>query len=118
AFGRGTITFLYPSNRKGLAFIRRYEEEQLLCGANRARFVQYVELDLSEFKGMVAMELFGRTPFPPIGELPYLLTLGPHSFYWFALQRPRTETVPTAATDEARLRLAVTGSWQGVFEGD
>src|SRR5437867_2734375 len=117
AFGRGTISFLYPNNRKVLAFVRRHGDEQLLVVANLSRFVQYVELDLSAFKGMVAMEPFGRTPFPPIGDLPYLLTVGPHSFYWFALQRPRTEPVP-AVTDEARRRLAVTGSWERVFEGE
>src|SRR4029077_19380159 len=118
AFGRGTITFLYPSNRKGLAFIRRYEEEQLLCGANRARCVQYVELDLSAFKGMVAVELFGRTPFPPIGDLPYLLTLGPHSFYWFALEPSRGEPARVSAAEEAKPpRIQVSGPWEKVFEG-
>src|SRR5262245_1547080 len=85
AFGRGTIEFLRPDNPRILAFVRRYGEERILVVANLSRFVQYVQLDLSEFKGMVPQELFGRTPFPPIGELPYLLTLGPHSFYWFAL---------------------------------
>jgi maltose alpha-D-glucosyltransferase / alpha-amylase len=118
AFGRGTINFLYPRNRTVLAFIRRHGEERLLVVANLSRFVQYVELDLSAFKGMVAVELFGRTAFPPIGELPYLLTLGPHSFYWFALERPRTEEIPVRATEEARPpRLQVKGRWENVFEG-
>jgi len=119
AFGRGTISFLYPNNRKVLAFIRRHGGEQLLVVANLSRFVQYVELDLSAFKGMVAVELFGRTPFPPIGDLPYLLTLGPHSFYWFALERPRTELTAAGGTDDARPpRLGVKGPWQNVFEGE
>ncbi len=118
AFGRGTISFLYPSNRKVLAFVRRHGEEQLLVVANLSRFVQYVELDLSAFRGMVALELFGRTPFPPIGDLPYLLTLGPHSFYWFALERPRSEET-MRATEEARPpRLKVEGAWQNALEGE
>ena len=56
--------------------------------ANLSRFAQFVELDLSEFEGLVPVELFGRTAFPPIGELPYFLTLGPHGFYWFSLEEP------------------------------
>ena len=85
AFGRGSIEFLRPDNPKILAFVRRHEGEVILVVANLSRFVQFVELNLGEFKGQVPYELFGRTPFPPIGELPYLLTLGPHGFYWFAL---------------------------------
>src|SRR3989454_9003324 len=88
AFGRGTISFLNPGNRKVLAFIRRHGGEQLLVVANLSRFVQYVELDLSAFKGMVAVELFGRRAFPPIGDLPYLLTLRPHMFDWFSIEPP------------------------------
>ena len=42
------------------------------CCASRtsSRTAQPVELDLSQFKGRVPVELIGRTPFPPIGELP------------------------------------------------
>jgi maltose alpha-D-glucosyltransferase/alpha-amylase len=25
-------------------------------------------------------------PFPPIGELPYFVTLAPYGFFWFELQ--------------------------------
>jgi len=84
-FGRGTIEFLHPDNAKVLAFLRRGEGETILVVANLSRFAQYVELDLREYEGRVPVELFGRTQFPEIGELPYLLTLGPHTFYWFAL---------------------------------
>ncbi|HEV2440055.1 MAG TPA: maltose alpha-D-glucosyltransferase [bacterium] len=89
AFGRGTLEFLQPDNRKVLAFLRRYGDEQLLIVANLSRFVQYVELPLQAWHGMVPVEVFGHTPFPAIGELPYLLTLGPHTFYWFALEQPK-----------------------------
>ncbi|HJU12503.1 MAG TPA: maltose alpha-D-glucosyltransferase, partial [Candidatus Binataceae bacterium] len=87
AFGRGSIEFLSPDNPRVLAFIRSYGDEQILVVANLSRFVQYVELDLSRFKGCAPIELFGRTQFPRIGELPYLLTLGPHMFDWFSIER-------------------------------
>ncbi|GAC1598702.1 MAG: maltose alpha-D-glucosyltransferase [Myxococcales bacterium] len=90
AFGRGSIEFLNPENAKVLAFIRQYEGETVLVVANLARAVQYVELNLAKFKGRVPIELFGRTEFPPIGELPYLLTLGGHAFYWFSIEEPRS----------------------------
>ncbi|HEX9015881.1 MAG TPA: maltose alpha-D-glucosyltransferase [Chloroflexota bacterium] len=116
AFGRGSLEFLYPENRKILAFIRRLGDETILVVANLSRFVQYVELNLAEFKEMVPVELFGQTDFPPIGDLPYLLTLGPHSFYWFALmtQRVATSQAPTTPV-EARAKLpllSVAGSWE------
>ncbi len=85
AFGRGTLEFLRPGNRKIIAYIRRYEDEILLCVANLKRSAQAVELDLSRYKGLVPVELMGRSSFPPIGDLPYLLTLAGHGFYWFEL---------------------------------
>jgi maltose alpha-D-glucosyltransferase / alpha-amylase len=88
AFGRGTIEFLQPANQKILVYVREYEDEQLLIVNNLSRFSQPVELDLSRFRGYVPVELFGETTFPSIGELPYFLTLGPHAFYWFRLERP------------------------------
>jgi len=90
AFGRGSMEILHPENRKVLAFVRRYEDQRVLVVANLSRFVQYVELDLREFQGLVPVEMFGSNEFPPIGDLPYLLTLGPHNFYWFTLEEPRT----------------------------
>jgi len=88
AFGRGTLMFLNADNRRVLAYIRAYEEEVIFCVVNLSRFVQPTQLDLSAFDGWQPIELIGETPFPPIGELPYFLTLGPHSFYWFRLERP------------------------------
>ncbi|MBX3221379.1 MAG: maltose alpha-D-glucosyltransferase [Labilithrix sp.] len=93
AFGRGSVEFLHPSNPRVLAFVRRYEEgdrkECVLVVANLSRHVQFVELDLSSMHGAVPVELMGRTRFPPVGELPYMLTLGGHDFYWFNLEAPR-----------------------------
>jgi maltose alpha-D-glucosyltransferase/alpha-amylase len=85
AFGRGKLTFLKAGNRKILAYLREYGDEVILCVANVGRSAQPVELQLERFKGRVPVELLGRTAFPPIGELPYLLTLPAHGFYWFRL---------------------------------
>ncbi|MFW5876280.1 MAG: maltose alpha-D-glucosyltransferase [Myxococcota bacterium] len=111
--GRGSIHFLHPDNSKVLAFIRHRREERILCVFNLSRFAQYVELDLREFDGMVPLELFGLTEFPPIGELPYLLTLGPHAFYWFELTQPR----PHEVEHEVRPTLEVSTSWTNVLRG-
>ena len=84
-FGRGTLQFLSPGNRKILAYVREFQQEAILCVVNLARSAQPVELDLSRYKGRVPVEMMGRTSFPPIGDLPYLLTLPGHGFYWFLL---------------------------------
>ena len=86
AFGRGTLEFLYPDNRKVLAFLREYEDETILVVVNLSRLVQYIDLDLTRFKGSIPTELFGRIEFPIIDDRPMFLTLGPHAFYWFELQ--------------------------------
>jgi maltose alpha-D-glucosyltransferase / alpha-amylase len=85
AFGRGKLRFVRPGNRKILAYLREYQGEIILCVANLSRSSQPVELHLAEFKTRIPVELIGNTTFPPIGELPYLLTLPPYAFYWFAL---------------------------------
>ena len=87
AFGRGTLDFLDPANRKVLAYLRRYERDVILCVANLSRSVQPVHLDLSAFAGAVPVEMMGYTDFPPVGADPYFLTLGPYDFYWFELQQ-------------------------------
>jgi len=84
-FGRGRLAFLKPGNRKVLAYLRELGDEAVLCVANLARSAQPVELDLRRYRGRVPVEMLGRTAFPPIGELPYLLTLPAHGFYWFRL---------------------------------
>jgi maltose alpha-D-glucosyltransferase/alpha-amylase len=85
AFGRGTLEFLHPGNRKVLAYLREYEDESILCVANLSRSAQPVELDLARFRGRVPVELLGNSSFPPLGDLPYFLTLPGYSFYWFRL---------------------------------
>jgi len=85
AFGRGDLRFLTPGNRKILAYLRCHEEETIFCVANLSHSPQPVELDLSAFSGRVPVELTASSVFPPIGELPYLLTLQPYGFYVFRL---------------------------------
>jgi maltose alpha-D-glucosyltransferase/alpha-amylase len=90
-FGLGDYHVLRPENPKIFAHIRSFSEDIVLCVHNLARTAQAVELDLSAFAGRVPVELLGNTEFPRIGELPYLLTLGPRGFFWFQLQDPADE---------------------------
>ena len=90
-FGLGSYEPVRPTNKRIFAHIRRYEREVLLCVHNLARSAQAVELDLSEFEGSHPEEMLGRSRFPRIGELPYLLTLGPRGFYWFRLVEEEDE---------------------------
>ncbi|MBW4517494.1 MAG: maltose alpha-D-glucosyltransferase [Timaviella obliquedivisa GSE-PSE-MK23-08B] len=114
AFGRGTFEVLSPENRKVLAFTRTYDGEHILVVANLSRFVQAVELDLSAFQGMMPIEIFGRTEFPPIADTPYFLSLGPHSFLWFTLQiQPSTALLPKAPAQLPT--LTVSGHWQDIY---
>ena len=119
AFGRGTLELLRPENRKILAFVRRYESEQILVIANLSRFLQTVELDLSQWKGMVPMELFGSTELPTIGDAPYFLTLGPHSFFWFSLQ-PKASPMVSGdgqVTPATLPEIKITAGWDSVLVG-
>jgi maltose alpha-D-glucosyltransferase/alpha-amylase len=85
-FGRGTLEFFEPANKKILTYLRRYEGDQVLCVANLSRFPQPVELDLSSVAGMTPVEMLGYTEFPQIDANPYRLSLGPYGFLWFELQ--------------------------------
>ncbi len=88
AFGRGTIEFLSPENRKILVYLREYGDETILCAFNLSSGAEPAELDLTRFAGRVPVEMWSDRRFPTIGELPYLLTFAPHTFYWFRLARP------------------------------
>ena len=86
-FGRGSIEFLRPSNHRVLAYVRQLDDQKILIVNNLSSSAQAVELDLREFKGSIPIEMSGRNLFPRIGDLPYLLTLGPYQSYWFRLRR-------------------------------
>jgi len=116
AFSRGSLEFLRPSNRKVLAFYRRYQDETILVVANLSRLPQHAELDLSSNKGQTPVEIFGRTKFPIITDQPYVITLGALGFYWFSIEaRPTQESTLTPA-QEAELPLLAVESFEKVFE--
>src|ERR1700733_3575023 len=115
-FGRGTIEFLSPTNRKVLAYLRRHADEQVLCVANLSRFAQPVDLDLSKLEGMIPVEMIGYVEFPPINSHPYRLTLAPYSFLWLELQRtPEQAEIGTSAEEHGLLE--VNAGWESLFQG-
>jgi maltose alpha-D-glucosyltransferase/alpha-amylase len=116
ALSRGTLRFLYPANRKVLAYLREHDGEVLLCVANMSRAPQAVELDLSEFKGATPVELSAGSVFPQVGGLPYLLTLPGHGFYWFQLEKTAAEERfgPTPAPE--LFTLVLTGKPENLLE--
>jgi maltose alpha-D-glucosyltransferase/alpha-amylase len=122
-FGRGTIDFLGPQNRKVLVYVRSFQDETVLCVANLSRTVQPVELDLSRFRGMIPVEMLGLTEFPRIGELPYFLTVGPYAFYWFRLVQSapaitaRTAPETSTAVPQAPA-LLVGAAWDTLLDGN
>jgi len=126
AFGRGTMTFIRPANRAVLAYVRQYKDEVILCVANLSRSAQATELDLSAFKESIPLEMLGRTRFPAIGELPYMVTLAPYGFYWFDLQERDKSVAPAPRTMQEFETLVVPlgSTWvslartRGIFEHD
>jgi maltose alpha-D-glucosyltransferase/alpha-amylase len=86
-FGRGSIQFLYPANHRVLAYVREYGKDSILVVNNLSNSAQAVELDLRKYKSNILIEMFGKNIFPRIGDLPYLLTLGPYQFYWFRVRK-------------------------------
>ncbi|MBN2428926.1 MAG: maltose alpha-D-glucosyltransferase [Deltaproteobacteria bacterium] len=117
AFGQGSIEFLLPENNKILAFIRSKEEQKVLVVANLSRFSQYVHLDLSAYKGMRLVEVFGGTDFPMIQDCPYFLSLSPHSFYWFVLETPAADVLKLQANHVAEHldAISIRGDWTQIF---
>jgi maltose alpha-D-glucosyltransferase/alpha-amylase len=90
-FGRGTLQFLRPTNESVLAHVRSYEGETVLAVHNLSSAAQPVELDLRRWAGSTPVEMLGESRFPPIGELPYFISLAPYGYYWFRLQPPSTD---------------------------
>ena len=117
ALSRGSIEFLYPENSKVLAFLRCHQEECMLVVNNLSRFVQYVDLDLSAMKGLVPVEMFAQTAFPAIGEHPYMLTLGPHSTYWFSLEEPPPAEIQLTPREAQIPKFTLIGPSEELFRG-
>ena len=126
AFGRGTMTFVRSSNHSVIAYLRLHENEVILCVANLSRAAQASELDLSQWKGRSLFEMLGRTTFPDVGELPYLITLGPYGFYWFELkEKPVSPNVAPVIVPDFQTLVIPAGSTlaslartKAVFERD
>jgi maltose alpha-D-glucosyltransferase/alpha-amylase len=114
-FGRGTLEFLNPANRKVLAYLRRDDEQKVLCVANLSRFAQPVDLDLPELEGAIPVEMLGYVDFPPIGKQPYRLTLGPYGFFWLELHG-ESKAVDAKGMQSGSLPL-VADSWEQLLEG-
>jgi maltose alpha-D-glucosyltransferase/alpha-amylase len=115
-FGRGSIEFLDPGNRKVLAYLRREGDEQVLCVANLSRFAQPVDLDLSKLEGMLPIEMLGYVEFPAITQQPYRLTLAPYAFLWLELHpKPEASNVSVDLVENPPLSFA--GNWENIFEG-
>jgi maltose alpha-D-glucosyltransferase/alpha-amylase len=117
-FGRGSLAFLYPENRKVVAYVREYEGTVVLCVANLARTPQAVGLDLSRFAGRVPLEMIGWSPFPPIVDDRYVLTLPGHAFFWFFLAASAPESRETAVRAPAQLpeftTLVLPAGWRSL----
>ncbi|HMJ63061.1 MAG TPA: alpha-glucosidase C-terminal domain-containing protein, partial [Bryobacteraceae bacterium] len=116
-FGRGTLEFLNPSNRKILAYLRKYEGDQVLCVANLSRFAQPVDLDLHALEGMVPVEMLGYVEFPQITRQPYRLTLAPYGFFWLELHKATEPVSEIPREDLTESRLNLRNGWAPLFEG-
>jgi maltose alpha-D-glucosyltransferase/alpha-amylase len=120
-FGRGTLEFLSPENRKVLAYIRQYDgagmSEAILCVANLSRFAQPVSLDLSRFAGMIPVEMLGYVSFPPLSTQPYPLTLAPYSFLWFELHPVPEAPQPVAVQGNVPAIELLSQNIEGLFSG-
>jgi maltose alpha-D-glucosyltransferase/alpha-amylase len=119
-FGRGTLTFLYPSNRKIFAYLRELGGEAVLCVANLGRSAEAADLDLAQFRGRVPVELMGRTYFPPVGDGPYRVTLSGHSFYWLLMADPAslTDGGPSLSSSLPEFVTLVVGEgWKTLLSG-
>ena len=120
-FGRGSLEFIRTDSRKVIAYVRRDEDETILCVANLSRAVQPVEIPLAPFAGLTPVELLGQTQLPKIGEHPYFLTLAPYGFYWFRLQEvvvsTTARTAPIGDEHPAVPSLFAGVVWDSILDG-
>ena len=115
-FGRGSLSFIRPSNRSVLAYVREYNGEAILCVANLSRTAQAAEIDLSAFKGRVPMEMLGRTDFGQIGDSPFNVTLAPYGFFWLLMHEPSAATDTKVQVPEW-VTLVFGEGWKSLSEG-
>lgn len=113
AFSRGDMRFLNVENPKVLAFTRTYKDDIILVVVNLSRYSQPAEIDLSEYKGYVPVEVFSKNRFPIIKEDAYFFTLGAYDFQWFQLQQTRLAVNDNASLPEIELQ-----EWEDLMEPD
>ncbi len=113
AFSRGDIQFLHPTNSKVLAFVRTYEDEQLLIVVNLSRFPQAAELDLSAYRGFTPTEAFSQNAFPVVKDAPYLFTLSSHGYYWLVLKK---EEVADTTYEGGQVPVLELSDWDELAE--
>lgn len=116
AFSRGSFKILTVSNPRVFVFVRQYQDENILGVVNLSRFSQFVEIDLSEYRGYILKEVFSQNEFPPVREGDYALTLGPHNHFWLLM----TPSVPISIAEVDKKEVSVfeiEGSWESIFEG-
>jgi maltose alpha-D-glucosyltransferase/alpha-amylase len=116
-FGRGSLTFLYPSNRAVIAYLRQYEDVTVLCVMNLSRSAQAVELELPACAGRVPVEMLGRMAFPVIGDGSYSITLQAYGFFWFELTQPSEDRRPATQIMPELITLVQLGDLATLFEG-
>ncbi|MGD9201411.1 MAG: maltose alpha-D-glucosyltransferase [Chitinispirillia bacterium] len=112
AFSQGKISFLFPDNPKVLCFLREYEEENLLVIINLSRYSQSVDIDLKEYNGHIPKEVFSQNDFPIIKDIPYTVTLGPYTYFWFELVKQEINTVDTL---EQTSEIALKKTWEEIL---
>jgi maltose alpha-D-glucosyltransferase / alpha-amylase len=117
AFGRGTLEWVNPENRRVIAFVREHAGERILVVVNLSRFTQAADLDLSRFAGSRPIEMFGHAPFPKVEETPYRVTLGPHNFIWLLLSRAGRGAKTVESPEELPV-VEVAGAWQSALGPD
>jgi maltose alpha-D-glucosyltransferase/alpha-amylase len=116
-FGRGTLSFIRPTNRAVLAYLRQHGNEIILCVANLSRSAQAAQLDLAQWRGRVPLEMLGRTRFPAIGEGPFTVTLAPYGFFWFLLQEEAQDKIEAPSITPELATLVVKEGWGSLLEG-
>ncbi len=104
AFGRGSLKFVNTSNPKVLAFIRSYEDENILVIVNLSRYSQYAELDLAEYAGSTPFEMFSHNEFHDITEDPWVFAMQFKNYFWFELKK---QDVAKTTDDEPRLPMVI-----------
>jgi maltose alpha-D-glucosyltransferase / alpha-amylase len=109
AFGRGSMQFLASDNSKVLTYLRTYGQENILVVANLSRQSQAVHIQIPDHMGFQVRDMFSGNEFPRIGEGPYVVTLTPYAFFWFALERP---VAPTRQEAEHALEVQSDRTWE------